>query len=123
MLSPPPIDDNMKKAGKRIKREKRAVGLMIQLYCRHNHPGHEGICAECAELLAYAHKRLDGCKYGEDKTTCGKCRTHCYRPEMRMKICKVMRYSGPRMLFRHPLIALGHIFAGLRKPRDPSHSS
>jgi len=31
---------------------------------------------------------------------------------MREKITKVMRYSEPRMLFYHPILALHHVFDG-----------
>lgn len=31
-----------------------------------------------------------------------------------------MRYAGPRMLYRHPILALQHLFDGLRKePLQP----
>ncbi len=37
---------------------------------------------------------------------------------MREKIRRVMRYAGPRMLLRHPVMALLHMVDGLRK--EPS---
>jgi hypothetical protein len=40
---------------------------------------------------------------------------HCYKPAMREKIKDVMRYSGPRMSYRHPLLALFHFIDGFRK--------
>jgi len=43
------------------------------------------------------------------KTTCARCAVHCYNPEMRRGICAVMRYSGPRMFFYHPVMALRHL--------------
>ena len=30
--------------------------------------------------------RLDKCPFKEKKSTCGKCKVHCYRPDMREKI-------------------------------------
>jgi hypothetical protein len=36
---------------------------------------------------------------------------------MRERIREVMRYSGPRMLLSHPLMAIRHLIDGLRKPR------
>ena len=68
------------------------------------------LCAECQELLQYALERLDNCPFQEHKTTCENCPVHCYRPEMRERIRAVMRYAGPRMLFRHPLLALLHLW-------------
>jgi hypothetical protein len=34
---------------------------------------------------------------------------------MREKIRNIMGYSGPRMAYRHPLLALLHFFDGFRK--------
>jgi hypothetical protein len=34
---------------------------------------------------------------------------------MREKIRAVMRYAGPRMLFRHPIMTLWHYIDGRRK--------
>lgn len=93
----------------RIEREKETVSRMIAIYCR-NHHGGKTVCSDCRSLEEYAHHRLDRCKFGEHKTTCKKCRIHCYKPAMREEIAKVMRYSGPRMLFHHPIAALRHLF-------------
>lgn len=104
----------------RLDREKRTVEAMIKLYCRRRH-GSRQLCAECRELRDYALLRLDKCLFGEGKTTCAKCRVHCFKPEMRERIRGVMRYSGPRMLYRHPAMALCHLLDGLRKkPVQPS---
>ena len=93
---------------KRIGEEKAVVEQMIRLYCR-NHEGHTELCPSCQELLDYAHSRLDRCRYGEEKTTCKKCPTHCYRPEMKEEIRTVMRWSGPRMILYHPIAAIRHL--------------
>ena len=93
----------------RIEREKHTVSLMIQLYCRRKE-GNRTLCEECIQLEEYAHKRLSACKYGEQKTSCKKCSTHCYRKDMREKIREVMRFSGPRMMLYHPLEAVRHLF-------------
>jgi hypothetical protein len=34
---------------------------------------------------------------------------------MRERIRNVMRYSGPRMVYRHPVLALFHMVDGRRK--------
>jgi hypothetical protein len=40
---------------------------------------------------------------------------------MREKIKGVMRYAGPRMMYRHPVLAVLHVFDGLRKdPLSPT---
>lgn len=93
----------------RIEREKQTVTKMVTLYCRKHHHPHEERCHDCQELLDYAHQRLDHCKFGENKTVCGDCPVHCYKKEMREKIIAIMRYSGPRMLFHHPVVAVKHL--------------
>ena len=92
----------------RIEREKVTVSLMIRLYCRRKE-GNKNLCAQCSELEEYAHKRLSACRYGEQKTSCKKCPTHCYRKDMREKIREVMRFAGPRMILHHPLEAIRHM--------------
>lgn len=88
--------------------EKEMVSLMIRLYCRKNHKTKE-LCNECAELDRYARERSDRCPFMENKTFCSNCKVHCYKPEMREKIRKVMRFSGPRMMLYHPVMAIMHL--------------
>ena len=90
--------------------EKEMVSWMIELYCRKKHGGKD-LCAECAELTEYARTRSDKCPFMETKTFCSNCKVHCYKPDMREKIRAVMRFSGPRMLFSHPIMALHHVMA------------
>ena len=92
----------------RIALEKRTIRAMIGIYCRGRHSPDEGICDDCRELLEYAFARLDRCPFGGEKSTCAKCSIHCYRSEMRAKVKEVMRFAGPRMVYRHPLLALRH---------------
>ena len=72
------------------------------------------LCPQCQALLDYAHKRLDHCKFGEDKPSCTRCPVHCYKPAMREHIRQVMRYSGPRMLLHDPIMAIKHLWDFLR---------
>jgi hypothetical protein len=101
--------------GARITREAKTIEKMVLMYCRKFHGTHASLCVECDELLKYAMSRLEKCPYREGKTTCARCPVHCYRPEMREKIREVMRSSGPRMLFHHPIMALLHLKDGLRR--------
>jgi hypothetical protein len=93
-----------------IAREKRTVQAMVEIYCADHHPPDGVLCPECRELLEYAHERLDRCPYREDKPTCRDCPVHCYRPDAREAIRDVMRYAGPRMLRRHPWLAVVHLW-------------
>jgi hypothetical protein len=105
-----------KAEGPRIRREKKTVNAMIRLYCRKHHESDGELCSDCQELDDYAMLRLTYCPFEENKSTCGKCLVHCYKPELRTKISNVMRYSGPRMLLHHPIMAFQHVFDGRRKP-------
>ena len=98
-----------------MKREAETVRAMICRYCHDKHDQAEDLCPECRQLLDYAHKRLQHCPFQEGKTTCGNCTVHCYKPEMRERIKKVMRYVGPRMILTNPIMAIRHAIDGLRK--------
>lgn len=97
-------------------REKRIVSAMIAAYCRGNHGGKE-LCPDCAALDAYARQRSDKCPFMESKTFCSNCRVHCYRQDMRDRIRAVMRYSGPRMIFRHPVMAIRHVIESKKESK------
>ncbi len=100
---------------KRMQREAVVVEIMIRKYCRALHHPEGKFCPECGELLDYARKRLVKCPWQENKTTCGQCPVHCYKPEMRRKIQEVMRYAGPRMLLANPVVSVRHFLDGRRK--------
>lgn len=97
-------------------REKRLVCQMIALYCRKKHGG-KSLCADCRGLAEYACSRSDKCPFMENKTFCSNCRVHCYKPEMREKIRAVMRFSGPRMIFHHPITAMRHVIEVRREKK------
>lgn len=114
----------------RIDREKVTIRFMIELYCtRHHLAANKGsgwaeqnprLCHKCEELYAYALTRLDKCPFQNAKPTCGGCRIHCYRPEHKSQIQVVMRYAGPRMLLKHPVLAMAHLLDTFsdRRKRD-----
>jgi len=89
---------------------------MVAIYCRGHHDAGELPCSECRELLDYAENRLDRCPFGAAKPTCGNCTVHCYKPAMRERVKQVMRYAGPRLLLRHPILAMGHWLDSFRRP-------
>ncbi len=111
------MEDSRKTAARRA-REVRTVSQMIALYCAANHADAdrsatavcgENVCAECAQLDAYAAERTRRCRKMDVKTSCDECENHCYKPQMREKIRQVMRFSGPRMLTKHPVAAILHL--------------
>jgi len=97
----------------RIDREKKVISLMIDMYCRKHHHAKDE-CLYCEELRAFAYARIDKCRFKENKPNCSDCKVHCFGKEKREQVREVMRYAGPRMMMRHPVIALRHI---LRKRR------
>lgn len=94
---------------RRVEQEQKIVTDMIALYCRKQHHSKE-LCPECKALTEYAVRRSELCPYKENKTFCSQCKTHCYSPKMREQIRRVMRFSGPRMLFYHPIAAMRHLY-------------
>lgn len=96
-------------------RELRTIAAMIRLYCRgHDHQGGPPLCASCAELLEYATRRLERCVFGDAKPTCTNCLVHCYSADMREQVRIVMKWAGPRMAWRHPILAFFHLLDGRR---------
>ncbi|MDO9073052.1 MAG: nitrous oxide-stimulated promoter family protein [Rubrivivax sp.] len=106
----------------RLKREQTTMVAMLRLYCADHHgdgnTDAEGLCNVCAELLAYSRKRLAACPFGPEKPTCVNCQVHCYGPQQREETRVVMRYAGPRMLLRHPILAIAHVIDG-KRPAPP----
>lgn len=99
--------DNAAPTG-RIRRERKTIQRMIGIYCRAHHGPADGLCDDCRGLYEYALARLERCLFGADKPACAACPVHCYKPSMRERVRTVMRYAGPRMLLRHPFLALLH---------------
>lgn len=99
----------MNVAQRRVAREWTTIQAMIRLYCRDLHGGRKALCEECEALRAYAERRLARCPFAEEKPTCVMCPVHCYEAAMRERVRQVMRHAGPRMLLRHPVLALLHL--------------
>lgn len=97
-------------------KEKDTVALMIEIYCKKHHKS-KHLCQECQKLKDYAFERSDKCPFMETKTFCSNCKVHCYKPDMRQKIREVMTYSGPRMLFHHPIMAIKHVIETQKEKR------
>ncbi|WP_289182969.1 nitrous oxide-stimulated promoter family protein [uncultured Dubosiella sp.] len=93
------------------KDEIRLVSEMIRLYYKH----HEG---DGQALIDYATLRINKCPFMETKTFCSACKVHCYRKEEREQIRAVMRYAGPRMLLRHPVLVIRHLLVEWKEKRE-----
>lgn len=104
-----------------LDRERLTLSKMVGMYCEAHHDGAEdALCDECREFLDYAFVRLEKCPYGDDKPTCANCPIHCYKPVRKEQVKRIMRYAGPRMLLRHPFLAIAHQFDGLRRASHPN---
>jgi len=110
----------MSTAKKRFERERKTIEAMIALFCRDQHQSEDSLCAECASLADYAGQRLDKCPYDDsEKPTCAKCPIHCYKPDRREQIRVVMRYAGPRLLLRRPILVLRHKLDERKQTPEP----
>ena len=105
---------------KKIQNEQKVVQIMINKYCQGNHEANKlGLCDSCINLLDYCNQRLLKCVFAEKKPFCSKCPIHCYKRDMREEIKAVMKYSGPKMIFSHPILAIGHLLTKFKKFDDP----
>lgn len=100
---------------KKREKEKKLLRLMIQLYCKGKRHGATGLCKDCGTLLNYSQERINHCPFMDIKTFCSRCIVHCYKPDMKAKIKEVMRYSGPRMIWHHPLSVISHMITVNKK--------
>ena len=103
-------------------KEYKTVLLMIQIFCSHKHKTKamklpETLCPECKQLAEYVHTRIEKCIFIETKSFCSFCKIHCYKPEMREKIRTVMRFSGIRMIFYHPPLAIKHAILTIKESK------
>lgn len=103
---------------KRLAQEWETIAAMISCYCRDHHSTGATLCPECQGLLHYASVRLERCRFGAEKPVCAKCPVHCYQPARREQVRAVMRYAGPRMLWRHPILSLRHWLNGSRQAKS-----
>jgi hypothetical protein len=119
------IDFTTDKRFVRRVRELKTIESMVRMYCRgHRHEGQAPLCSECSALLGYATRRLERCVFGDAKPSCANCVVHCYRDDMRERIRIVMRWAGPRMMLRHPIMAIAHMIAERRPvPTLPAKKS
>ena len=100
---------------KNLQKEHKTIAVMIRMFCGAHHGTNGGdLCSECEGLFKYAQERLRRCPFGENKGACSKCEIHCYKPDLRKRITQLMRYSGPRMLRKHPLLAIDNLLKARR---------
>jgi hypothetical protein len=63
-----------------------------------------GLCPECFALVKESVRHTNRCRHLAYKTFCHHCPTPCYALSVREKIRPIMRYSGPRLVMKHPVL-------------------
>ena len=89
-------------------KELKIVKTMIMMYCHKKHRfKRKKLCNDCDELYQFVEMKRNKCPFGDEKGFCANCKIHCYKSNdvMREKIRIVMRYSGPRLMFTHPIMS------------------
>lgn len=100
---------------RKLEREIITIQKMVKIYCNRYHRPVGELCAECQDLLEYAVECVNHCPYGDNKPACGLCPTNCFLDDRYIKISAIMRKAGPIMLYKHPLLALSHLFDAFRR--------
>ncbi|RRF74758.1 nitrous oxide-stimulated promoter family protein [Klebsiella pneumoniae] len=109
--------DERRGDGEAYRTGKMTIQRMIALYQRRC-PEAQADNAHYQALNAYADMRLDKCVFGENKPACKQCPVHCYQPAKREEMKQIMRWAGPRMLWRHPILTVRHLLDD-RRPVPP----
>ncbi len=104
---------------RRLLREKKIISVMMEMYCHDIHRTPTGLCTECDGALSYANRHIDKCPFKENKPTCSVCPVHCFRAPTKDVITTIMRYAGPRMAWRHPLLSITHFWDKFRLRSHP----
>ncbi len=87
---------------------------MIKMYCKYNHSKSTELCYDCIDLMEYSKFRTSKCPYIGITLFCVNCPTPCYKVDYKEVMRKVMKYSGPRFLFKHPIYTISHVISDYR---------
>ena len=87
----------------------KIMRAMITIYCVNNHNSNGELCDSCSELFNYTTRRFALCPQKRN-SPCSLCDINCYSSEKRAELREVMKFSGPRMFFRHPIMTLVHAY-------------
>lgn len=128
-MSSAPRDNAAAISDRKLRRDLKVVAKFIDVYCRHRHNADDKapaqlrnidvealygrplhLCPSCRKLFVHAFVKRVACPL-HPKPACKKCPTHCYAPEYRAQIRKVMKYSGRRLVLCGRLDYLYHLFA------------
>ncbi|MCX5774676.1 MAG: nitrous oxide-stimulated promoter family protein [Fusobacteria bacterium] len=98
---------------RRLNREIKTLKIMVEMYCKKVHNDVKPFCEKCQESLDYVISRVENCPKKSYRGICKGCKIHCYKDVYREEIKKIMRFSGPRLIMKHPILALLHILDGV----------
>ncbi len=100
----------------------RIIGMFTEAWCAgHQHeqrrplqvPGMSKpleLCPACSAFMEYAVSRRLKCPLEAEKPSCKHCRIHCYAPQQRELVKRIMAWAGRRMIMRGRLDYLWHYF-------------
>jgi len=94
----------------RIEREQRTVTALIRIHCHGRHHAGPELCAGCTDLQRYVAERMARCVLHDAKPTCATCKARCFAPPQQVRFRAILRYAGPQLFWRQPLLALWHHF-------------
>ncbi|MDY0234818.1 MAG: nitrous oxide-stimulated promoter family protein [Gudongella sp.] len=96
----------------KIKKEISILTTMIDIFYKNKNHREQYTTTEIEELKNYCKSRILNCPVILEKTFCSSCKIHCYDEKHRAFIKKVMKYSGPKMIFFHPILLIKHLLLG-----------
>ncbi|MFO6484177.1 nitrous oxide-stimulated promoter family protein [Escherichia coli] len=95
-------------SGKRISREKLTIKKIKINFIKRNARRRQrsrSITRRC--LFTRKSGWINVCS-AKKKPACKQCPVHCYQPAKREEMKQIMRWAGPRMLWRHPILTVRH---------------
>ena len=98
---------------------------MIKIFCKGNHPddnsnNSSNLCNMCHDMEKYIHNRIDYCK--QNNFFCAYCDNKCHPMDKSDYLKKIMRYSGPRILKKYPIMSIKHFLKKyVYKNREKQH--
>lgn len=107
----------MKDIETKREREKKMISQMIALYCHRNHHTRGAPLSRVRGAERLRPRPLRALPVHGDEDLLRQLPRARYKPDMREKIRAVMRFSGPRMIFYHPVAAIRHVVETKREKK------
>ena len=104
-------------------KDRDTLEALGRIYCDAHHgqadKDSSGLCPFCRNVVETTFARSQSCPNGHEGNY-EDCSIKCQRGEEQKNVKRLMAYSAPRMLFRHPLMTITYLrkkFAS-RRPSD-----